>query len=112
MAAATRKGLTASIAAPVVWALHFTAIYVINALACARGIGAGHVPLSIAIASVPAFAAILYLTGLSWRRARPGEEEAEPFLNWLGFLLCALVLIALTWNVLTILLVPACGHPA
>jgi hypothetical protein len=110
MTGATRQGLTAAIVSAVVWALHFTAIYVINALACARGIGAGYVPLSIAVASVPAFLAVLYLTALSWPHARPGEEESEPFLNRLGLLLSTLTLLALTWNVLTLLLVPACGQ--
>ena len=110
--AAARAGLTASIVSPLVWAVHFTAIYVINALACARGIGAGYVPLAIAIASVPAFLSVLYLTWHSWQHARPREDEAEPFLNRLGLLLGAMILIALAWNLLTVLLVPACGEAA
>lgn len=108
MAAASNAGLRAVILAPVVWAVHFTVIYVVNALACARGIAAGWVPLAIALATAPALLALLLLAQAAWRRARAGEEEAAPFLGHVGVLLCTLTLVALAWNVLPVLFVPAC----
>lgn len=106
--AVARTGLAAAILSPLIWAVHFTVIYVANALACARGIGAGHVPLTIAITTMAAFAGVLYLAWLTWPHAQPREEASEPFANRLGLLLCALVLLALAWNAATAVLVPAC----
>jgi hypothetical protein len=105
---AARVGLLVAIAAPIIWAVHFTAIYVINALACARGIAAGDVPLIITIVSVPAAVALLWLAHLAWPRADAGDEHSEPFLNRLGLLLCTLIGVAFVWNLMPVLLVPAC----
>jgi hypothetical protein len=104
----TRVGLTTTILAPVVWSVHFVFIYVLNALACARGIAAGWVPAGIAVGTLLAFAAVAVPTFWSWQRARLGDEAAEPFLARLGLLLGGLTLLSILYNAVPALLVPAC----
>jgi hypothetical protein len=83
-----------------VWALHFTAIYGITALACARGwhgLVAPSVWSSTALAAAASLALIVF--GAS-RRAR--------FEYWMTAGIAALALVGIVWEALVVLLVPAC----
>ena len=109
---ATKRGLTALILTPIIWSAHFLVIYVLNALACARGFGPGWVQWGIVIATLAAAAGLLAVTLPTLPHARRGDEAASPFLNNLALLMNLLIAVALAWNALPALLVPACGSPA
>lgn len=108
---ATRAGLVALILAPVIWTLHFAAIYGLHGLACGRGIMAGWIGWVIVLATILAAAALAAVTWPTLRHARRGDESAPSFLNHVGLLTCIIVAVALAWNTLPVLLVPACGGP-
>lgn len=110
--AAARYGLTVLIAAPVVWSVHFLFIYGLNALACARGIGAGWVDAGIVAATFLAGAGLAGMLVPVIGHARRGDEAATPFLNHVALITGIVVGLALIWNMLPVLLVPSCPTPA
>jgi len=81
------------------WALHFTAIYGFTALACARGF-AGAVPWTVGAMSALAalLAVFLLISNLSAR-----------FERWMTAALAAFALVAIVFETLTVVLVPACA---
>lgn len=83
----------------VIWALHFTAIYGFTALACARDFGAG-APWVIGAATAVAalLAAALILANLN----------AE-FMRWMTAAVAAAALVAIVWEGIPALMVPACA---
>lgn len=90
------------VAAPVlVWAVHFGLVYGLTALACARA-APRTVPWTIGIATLVAAALVL----LTIRRAWPQRAE---FTAWLTGALAAAALVAIVWEALPALLVPACA---
>ena len=86
--------------APLVWALHFTALYGVTAVACARGVSA-LIPGAIVIATVVAMAAMLAIVKLA-HRAR------DHFIRWISRSLAGLGVLAIVFEAVTVLLVPAC----
>jgi hypothetical protein len=82
----------------ILWALHFTVIYGFTALACARGFGAS-ASWVVGVATVVAAAAALALivTHLS-----------TEFTHWMTAAVAALALVAIIWEGLPALMVPAC----
>jgi hypothetical protein len=84
-----------------VWALHFTAIYGLTALACARGWGWLVMP-SIAASTLLASIAIGALLAI----ALPRRAQFE---YWMSACVAALALVAIVWEALPVLMVPACG---
>jgi hypothetical protein len=98
---------------PGVWAVHFLGIYGIAALGCARlpGAGApGPVVPAIAAATLLAGGALVGTIVHALRSARRGPPSAAraPFVHWLTAALAAIALVAVVWQVLPALLVPAC----
>jgi hypothetical protein len=84
-----------------VWALHFTAIYGITGLACARGWHSLVLP-SIAVATaLAAIASIAIVAAALPRRAQ--------FEYWMSACLAALALLAIVWEAIPVFLVPICG---
>jgi formate-dependent nitrite reductase membrane component NrfD len=84
----------------IVWALHFAALYGLTALACARGWDAAVLPalwLATAVAAIAALAIVV----AGWRRR-------EAFEHWLSATIGAFGLLAIAYEALTILVVPAC----
>ena len=81
------------------WALHFTAIYGFTALACARGF-AGAVPWTVGAMSALAalLAGLLLVANLS-----------SQFERWMTAALAAFALVAIAYETVAMLLVPACG---
>jgi hypothetical protein len=86
-------------AGPLLWALHFAALYGFTALACARGFAAA-IPWVIAVSTVVLAAAA---AGFMVRSSK------EEFVGWLGAALTAFSLVAILWQALPVLLVSPCG---
>jgi hypothetical protein len=84
---------------PLLWALHFGVLYGFNALACARGFPHA-VPWVAAAATVAlgAVAALLLVRSMK-----------SDFIDWLTAALAGVALLAILWQALPVLLVPACG---
>jgi hypothetical protein len=100
----------------VVWAAQFTIIYGLTAVACARGwyghafLGLDIVRAGIATATLVALAA----TGLVlWRTWRQGpfarSEPSEHFIAAVTLWVCALSLLAIAYNAVPALILPACS---
>lgn len=83
-----------------VWALHFTAIYGITGLACARGWDRLVVP-SVAVTTVLALIAMAPILALGIRRRAQFEY-------WMTASIAALALVGIVWEAITVLLVPIC----
>ena len=83
-----------------VWALHFTATYGLTALACARGWTRLVTP-SIAVSTLLASLAIAVILAV----ALPRRAQFE---YWMSACVAALALVAIVWEALPVLLVPAC----
>ena len=109
---AARDGLVAVLAlvlaGPLLWALHFTALYLMHTLLCARAAqGASLVPLGIGLATLLAAAPILLL--LFWPRALFRHlGESRFFLRATMQTLLVLSLVAILWGGIAAFFVPAC----
>jgi hypothetical protein len=88
-------------AGPLVWAAHFLGIYGYTGLACARALAAS-VPWVVAGATLAAAAACALVMRIALR-------ERESFEGWLAASLCALALLAIAWEAMTVLLVRPCA---
>jgi len=105
-------------AAFLIWALHFTAVYSLNGLACARGLDAWRVlgfPFVPALV-VGATAVALLLTLAVLMTALLGRgpavrvrEDPRRFIRWFTAAAAGAVLVAILWNGLPALQVPPCG---
>ena len=85
----------------IIWALHFTAIYGLTALACARGWEA-LVPPAIAVATAVAVLASAAVIVAGWRRR-------DVFEHWLSATIAGFGLIAIVYEAIPVLVVPVCG---
>jgi hypothetical protein len=83
-----------------VWALHFTAVYGLTALACARGWNWLVAP-SIGVATLVAVIALAPILAVAARRRAQFEY-------WLTAWIAAFGLVGIVWGALTVLLVPIC----
>jgi hypothetical protein len=108
------------IAGLVIWALHFGAIYAVNALGCERDwaswrpFGLPWVPVAIGLLTLAALAALLLLFRAAWRRLSPGAWDeggaAEPrFTTWFAAATAAYSALAVLFQAAPALVVPACG---
>jgi hypothetical protein len=94
-------------AGPVVWAVHFLAIYGFTGIVCARpGVDAAVLAWGVALAGVAAIA-LLALVVLAARRAGSGEGE-RPFALHVGQGLAAFAALAIAWETLPVFLAPPC----
>ena len=85
----------------IIWALHFSAVYGITALACARG-WAGLVPPAVAGATALAVIASAAVILVGWRRRGVFEY-------WLSATVAGFGLIAIVYEAIPVLMVPVCG---
>ena len=83
---------------PLLWALHFAVLYGFTALACARGF-AHSVPWVIGVATLVLGAAAAFFI------LRSSKDQ---FIGWLAAALAALSLLAMVWQAVPVLIVPAC----
>jgi hypothetical protein len=105
-----------ALAGLLIWAFHFGAIYAFQALACARGFagrevaGAGIVTVFVVAATVVALLASAAVIATGWRTAGANQlAEHDEFLRRLGLLVAGLAAIAIVWEALPVLVVPACS---
>ena len=106
-----------ALAGLLIWALHFGAIYAFQALACARGFagrevaGTGIVTAFIIAATVLALLAAAAVMVAGWRTAGANASLAEhnEFLRHLGLLVAGFSIVAIVWEALPVLLMPACS---
>ncbi|MFC7517581.1 hypothetical protein ACFQUU_21445 [Herbaspirillum sp. GCM10030257] len=98
---------------PLVWAIHFLLIYGLTGIVCARPglqpewLGIGILGWGIAMATIIAIGGILAIH-LRIRRMRNDSADNDFIYRtsaWLG----VLAGIAIVWEALPVLLVPACG---
>jgi hypothetical protein len=107
---------------PVIWAVHFLAVYIAASVFCAKFAAVGEfqfVQLFVGAATVAALAAIAYaaLHGLAyWRSALNAEQSAHEdtdedrrrFLAHATLLLCGLSAIAVIYGTLPVLFIGSC----
>lgn len=106
--------------APIVWAAHFLAIYVFTALACARvGTSDWYTPAAVPwfVGSATLLASMVLLwtivstlrAGWNARSQALAQAPSRDFIGWLSAAIAALVLIAVLWETLALVWLPACG---
>jgi hypothetical protein len=107
--------------APVVWAAHFLACYVLAAVWCAKrgDIGFGVVQASIAAATLAAVAMILLSAWLAWRQwgfgtydpphDDPTAHDRRRFQGFATLLLSGLSLVAVLYVALPLLFIDGCA---
>jgi hypothetical protein len=125
-----RDSLFTVIAGPLVWTVHFLALYIFTAIACAHGffhdeiLGVRVVPLFGGAVTVVAVVLIFDSMVLAYRRWRgmPGDGQPGPlpphdtndiasrrrFMAYAGFLLSGLALIATIWETLPLVFLTTC----
>jgi hypothetical protein len=95
----TREALRMS-AGALVWAAHFAVIYGFTALACARGFVSA-VPWVTGGATLVALGIAALVMVSAWR-------ERERFTPWMAASIAALAMLAIVYESLALLMVPAC----
>lgn len=105
-------------AAFLLWAAHFTAVYSLNGVACARGLDAMRIlgfPLvpfavtGLTLAALAAAAWILMRALLGRGPAAGAREDPRRFIRWFTAGAAGAALVAILWVGLPALQVPACG---
>ncbi|MBA2350421.1 MAG: hypothetical protein ACR2FI_06640 [Burkholderiales bacterium] len=95
---------------PLIWGMHFLAIYVFAAIVCARRPfdpdWVAAVPWTILAMTLLAAAALLAMIVPAIRAN--GREDVSGFIAWTTAALAALALAAVIWETLPVLLVPIC----
>jgi hypothetical protein len=86
-----------------IWAVHFAVIYATTSLLCARGASRGVVVGAVGVATLMALAATIAVFVRSGRAA-----AREGFLPWMAAGIAGLAALAIVWEALPALLVPAC----
>jgi len=84
----------------IVWGLHFAAIYGATGIACARGAPQAAL-VAVALSTLLAVALLLPIIVWNWRRRAQFE-------SWFAAATAALALLAVVWEALPALWVPAC----
>ncbi|MBV7486861.1 hypothetical protein [Bordetella sp. BOR01] len=100
------------LAGPLVWAVHFVFIYAANGVFCARPALYGlwvDAALSVWAMGAAAVLAIAAIALIYWRQQARWPQTDEPgFFRWVAGALSLLAVIAIIWQTLPVLLVPAC----
>lgn len=98
---------------PLVWAAHFAVIYGFTGYACARRLhaagwlGIGVIGWVVIAATLAAAAAVFALS--VWTGGRAPPQDSASFSRWTGAALGLLSMVAIVWEAMPILLVPACA---
>lgn len=97
---------------PLVWAVHFVAIYGFTGVLCARpGASASWLGMSLATwvllaAGLAAAAAIAACMAIAPRDDAHGNRH---FVRWVARGLGALALVAIAWETMAVLIIPGCA---
>ena len=98
------------LAGAVIWAVHFTVIYGLTSVACARGLDARVVPLTVVVATgVAALAAGAVMVRALRPVAPAGNEAPADFIRWITAAVAGLALAAILLEAVTVAFVPACA---
>lgn len=97
---------------PMIWGVHFLAIYVFTAMACARRPfnpdWVAAVPWVVFALTLLATAALLTTAVPAIRANKRSRDDASGFIPWTTAAFAALALVAVIWETLPVLLVPVC----
>jgi len=100
------------LAGPLAWAAHFAFIYAANGIFCARPALHGlwvHGGLAAWLIVASALAAIAVIALVYWRqRTRWPRTDDTGFFRWVAGALSLLACVAIIWQTLPVLLMPAC----
>lgn len=107
------RNLLLMFAGPLIWAAHFLAIYVFNGVLCARpqwNVEWAGMSLSSWGILGAAVIAVLAITVILLR-AHPHDMTADnrAFARWMALALSLLSMVAIVWETVPVLLLPACG---
>lgn len=97
---------------PIVWAVHFIAIYGWTGVLCARQakhgewLGMALVEWGVLLTSAAA-AVVIVVTGFCLC-PRTGKPDNQRFMRWMARALAVLALLAIAWETLPVFLTPAC----
>jgi uncharacterized membrane protein HdeD (DUF308 family) len=95
-------GTARRLALPVaVWGAHFAIVYGVTSFACARA-SPQAVPWAIGLATLAAGTFMVVTMAREWPRR-------DDFVAWLALALAAIALVAIVWEALPVLMVPACA---
>jgi hypothetical protein len=97
--------------APLVWMLHFVAVYVLVSLVCSSGAALAHlVPGGVALATAGALGYFAY-AGLASYRARrlSAAGDGRFFIASTGLLLCGLSALGTLWVAFPAFVLPPCA---
>lgn len=112
--------ILAALAGMLVWAIHFGAVYVATAIACARGFaelvvaGLPLIPAMVLGATALALAAVGWIAARAYRRLRSdlsgedGEDDPQ-FLIWFTLAVALASALAIVWEGIPVLIVGACA---
>lgn len=122
----TLNSLPSMVSAPVIWAVHFVACYVLVSLACAYGFGGTEI--GIALLTGAALAMLAYIALANWRKWKQLRQRCQPnpvqehetgtakaqsellaFFSLTSIMLCALSAVALIWVAFPAALLPVCA---
>lgn len=103
------RSLWHMIAAPLVWSLHFVAVYAWTATVCAKAGDAGLARTGILVGTAAALIAIVAIGWVAWRQwdytddwdyvhDKPTEEHRREFLGHVGALLALISAIGVVFN--------------
>lgn len=100
------------LAGPIIWAVHFLFIYSVNGVNCARPGLSGTwmeapVPVWIIVAA-SVLALVAMAAAFLFRRSSMPPTAGREFIPWLAAGLSLLSALAVVWETLPVLLVPAC----
>ena len=99
-------------AGPIIWAVHFVAIYGFIGVVCARPVPDAHwLGVSWAGWVVVAMGLVAAVVLVAWLRLRPtaAEPDNRRFLHRSSLALGWLALLAIAWETLAVFLVPGCA---
>ncbi|AEC19466.1 hypothetical protein PT7_0926 [Pusillimonas sp. T7-7] len=101
------------LAGPLIWAAHFLFIYAWHGLVCARPalqINWLNMPISMWIILTAGVLALTVMaaTHLCWRKRMPHMGNPK-FLPWLAATLSLLSALAVVWETIPLVWIPACG---
>lgn len=97
---------------PLIWGVHFLAIYVFTAIACARRTfnpdWVAALPWAVFAMTLLAAAALLAMIIQAIRANKHNRDDASSFIPWATAAFAALALLAVIWETLPVLLLPIC----
>ncbi len=98
---------------PLIWAVHFVAIYGFIGIVCARPpadaewLGIGVALWGVCGASLLAVVAMAAIC--MWIKPRDTVRDNQVFIRWMSITLCLLSAAAIGWETLAAFMVPVCG---